>query len=622
MSFQRFSTRSVALRLRGKSRLAFVCGLFAVVLGATVAVGESRAQRTQTPAGEHSFFELLRQKAKIPQVRSGPQVIDGVDIDATIERLTLDEKIGQMLFLGFGGTEMDDTIAGFLREKKPGGVALFGRNIKTLKQTLKLIRDVRSLDPAGVPIFVSVDQEGGNVVRLKRHATVLPSNMAIGASFDPDLARRAGAALGRDLYWMGFNMNLAPVLDVNSNPNNPVIGVRSFGGEASLVSELGVAFIDGMQSEGISAVAKHFPGHGDTDSDSHFAMPVLHHDRARLFEVELPPFQQAAANGLDALMTAHIALPAIAEEKEMPATVSQNVLGKLLRDEIGFDGVVVTDGLEMAGIVDTYGSGEAAVRAVVAGADMVMVLWFPEKKDEVHRALKAAVKSGRISEARVNESIRRILVTKARRKLFTNTLLPVDEAVKKLKDDAHRKVVSEVAQRAITLVSDDGGAVPLEGKVAVLTSERGFGRRLKAAVKNADVMRLPARPKGKQQRTEKALAAKVAALGKVDTVVVAVQHKEWAQLPRVLRRQLGPKTKIVVVSFGTPYLVRKPSKDVDAYLCAFGFRSTSEAAAVDVLLGLRPPQGRLPVALSKDYPFGHGLDAHDKKLPLGSVAKR
>lgn len=592
----------------------------AVALCATVAGGESRAQRTG-PEG-HSFFERLRIKAEVPKPALKPKVIDGIDIDATVERLTLDEKIGQMLFLGFGGTEMDDTIAGFLREKKPGGVALFGRNIKTLKQTLKLIRDVRALDPAGVPIFISVDQEGGNVVRLKRHATVLPSNMAIGASFDPDLARRAGAALGRDLYWMGFNMNLAPVLDVNSNPNNPVIGVRSFGGEASLVSELGVAFIDGMQSEGISAVAKHFPGHGDTDSDSHFAMPVLHHDRARLFEVELPPFQHAAANGLDALMTAHIALPAIAEEKEMPATVSKNVLGKLLREEIGFDGVVVTDGLEMAGIVDTYGSGEAAVRAVVAGADMVMVLWFPEKKDEVHRALKDAVKSGRISKERVDESVRRILVTKARRKLFTNTLLPVDDAVKRLKDDSHRKVVGEVAQRAITLVSDDGGAVPLEGKIAVLTSERGFGRRMKAAVKNANIIRLRARPKGRKQRTEKALANQVAALGAVDTVVVAVQHKEWARLPGVLRAKLGPKTKIVVVSFGTPYLVRKPSKAVDAYLCAFGFRSASEAAAVDVLLGLRAPQGRLPVTLSKAYPIGHGLDAHDKKLPKGTVATK
>ena len=261
-------------------------------------------------------------------VSATPYAVEGVEVDAIVDRMTLDEKVGQLLFLGFGGKQIDETIEQFLVEMKPGGVALFGRNIDTPEQTMRLIRDVRGFDPArgphaerGVPMFVSVDQEGGNVVRLKKDATVLPSNMALGAAAAVALARRAGEALGGDLALVGFNMNLAPVLDVNSNPSNPVIGIRSFGDDAQLVAELGVACIQGMQSQGVAAVAKHFPGHGDTDRDSHYAMPVLTHDKQRLLDVELRPFGRAVAEGLDAMMTAHIALPSLAEEPDLPATV-------------------------------------------------------------------------------------------------------------------------------------------------------------------------------------------------------------------------------------------------------------------------------------------------------------
>ena len=530
-----------------------------------------------------------------------PYAVNGVEVDGILDRMTTEEKVGQLLFLGFGGKQIDPTITTFLEEMKPGGVALFGRNIDTPEQTMRLIRDVRGFDPAkgkhaprGVPMFVSVDQEGGNVVRLKTHATVLPSNMALGATASVDLARGAGEALGRDLAVMGFNMNLAPVLDVNSNPLNPVIGIRSFGEDPVLVGELGVAYIQGLQSQGVAAVAKHFPGHGDTDSDSHYALPVLSHDKRRLMDVELRPFARAFAEGLDAMMTAHIALPSLAEEPDLPSTVSKNVLTSLLRDELGYDGLVITDGLEMQGIVSKYGSGEAAVRAVLAGADMVMVLWYPEKKREVKDALLAAVKSGRIPPARLDEAVRRVLSTKAMRGLFARELLPLPEAKAQLAS-AHRRVVDEIAKKAVTVVRGEGRLVPLPkgARIVAASAEPAFLAELARARPGTRTMGLPAAPT--PQRTA-ADADKLVALAQgADVVVVGMMTADHAPIVKKLRAAL-PSVPVVVVSFGSPYLL-SAFPDVAGYVCAFGFRDDSERAAARVLSGKAKAAGRLPVTL-------------------------
>lgn len=536
-----------------------------------------------------------------------PWAVGGVDVEALLARMSIEEKVGQMLFLGFGGTTMDDTIRSFLLEKKPGAVALFSRNIKTPKQTMALIRDVRALDPAGIPTFISVDQEGGNVVRLTTLATVLPSNMAIGATGSEELARRSGQALGRDLRIMGFNMNLAPVLDVNSNPKNPVIGIRSFGGSPELVGRLGTAFMRGMQDEGIAAVAKHFPGHGDTSADSHFAMPELAHDERRLKEVELVPFARALAEGLDAIMTAHIALPRIAERPDMPATVSRNVLTELLREKLGYDGLVITDGLEMEGIISQYGSGEAAVRAVEAGADMVMVLWFPERKDEVHHALLRAVKSGRISKERLDRSVRRILVAKARRGLFSQELLPVDTALKKLGQGEHRAVVDEIAERAITVVKNEGAVLPLAKDVNVLiaSSEPRFASELSRLHGRATSIRLSPSPVRGRLQSELDRIARTARAKGAGVIVLGFMAPEWSPLVTGLRSKL-PDVKVVVVSFASPYLL-SGFPDIDGYVCAFGFRNDSETAAARVLAGQLRPAGALPVDLPTGQRIGHGL---------------
>ncbi|HET6344376.1 MAG TPA: glycoside hydrolase family 3 N-terminal domain-containing protein, partial [Myxococcota bacterium] len=247
-----------------------------------------------------------------------------VSIEGVLAAMSPEEKVGQLLMVGFAGTQVNSQISHWVRDRHVGGVALFSRNIVDLAQTARFTRALTTLAGDGIPIFLALDQEGGNVVRVKDGAMLLPGNMALGATREPTLAYVAGQALAIDLRLLGFNMNLAPVLDVNSNPQNPVIGIRSYGERPDLVGYMGEWYVRGQQEMGVVAVAKHFPGHGDTQTDSHFAMPSIDADLGRLEEVELYPFKESIKAGLDAIMTAHIALPRLAEGIDLPATLSHN----------------------------------------------------------------------------------------------------------------------------------------------------------------------------------------------------------------------------------------------------------------------------------------------------------
>ena len=553
---------------------------------------------------------------------ASPWAVGGVDVAGLIDQMSVEQKVGQLLLLGFGGTEMDGTIATFLDEMQPGGVALFTRNITRPEQTMKLVQGIRAHDVVvggtALPPFIAVDQEGGTVVRLKSQAAVLPSAMALGAADDKELAREVGRTLGRDLVAWGFNMNLAPVLDVNSNPRNPVIGIRSFGSDAKRVAEIGVGYAQGLGDAGVVAVAKHFPGHGDTDVDSHYGLPVLRHDRARLFDVELRPFARAFAEGLPAIMTAHIALPMIAEDGDIPATVSHKVLTGLLRDELAYDGLVITDGLEMEGILERFhvggaqsGAGEAAVQAVIAGADMVMVLWSVDKKREVRLALLDAARSGRLPPERVDQAVRRVLETKARAGLFSRPVVDVKSAKRALARN-DRKALREVARRAVTVVQDRRDTLPLKRSavVAVAAAQPAFLQELGKAT-NARTLTLSWTPS--KDRTKKDAARLVELAKDADVVVVGMQNGDHAALVRAVQTAL-PQKPIVVVSFGSPYLIYS-FPGVSAYVCAFGWRDDSARAAAQVLTGALLATGRLPVTLA-----ALGDDDDDDVAPTGKTA--
>ncbi|MBI3988969.1 MAG: beta-N-acetylhexosaminidase [candidate division NC10 bacterium] len=325
--------------------------------------------------------------------------------------MTLDEKIGQLFIFGFDGTEPSEELQRFIRHANLGGVVLLKRNIRDPLQLFSLIAALQASSPS-LPLFVAVDQEGGRVSRLDPPFTQFPSPARVGEVGSVKLAHAMGAAIGKELRAVGINVDLAPVLDVNTNPSNPVIGDRAFGADPDLVAELGVSFFWGLKEQGILAVGKHFPGHGDTSLDSHEALPIVSHPKERLDAVELQPFAEAIEAGIPALMTAHVLYPSL--DPWYPATLSKAILTDLLRGELGFPGLIVSDDLAMKAISDRYGSGEAAVRFLEAGGDLVLICHTWERQMEAIEAVKYAVEEGRISEERIEESLRRIIAVKER----------------------------------------------------------------------------------------------------------------------------------------------------------------------------------------------------------------
>lgn len=530
------------------------------------------------------------------------------DIEAILRGMTLEEKVGQLLMIGFGGTKVNPHIVKWIKDRKVGGVVLFARNIDTLEQVARFTRSLHGLTGDGVPLLLGLDQEGGNVIRVKDGAMLLPGNMALGASRSPMLSYVAGQGLAVDLNRIGFNVNLAPVLDVNSNPRNPVIGVRSYGERADLVGTLGAWFVRGQQEMGVVGVAKHFPGHGNTFGDSHFSMPSSYVDKERLHELELAPFRTAIEAGLDAVMTAHIALPRIAETPRTPATLSHNIITGILREELGFEGVVITDGLEMQGIIERYGTGKAAVMALLAGADMPMVLWTAKRKEEVYRALINATRDGTITQERLDQSVRRILVLKKKRGLFKRELADYETVVKlRNYNPIHEQVSERIAREAVTLVRNHGDILPLRKeryrKVVVMAPPGPFADIL-SAQSHIELVKVPFVPsRGKRSAGVRQVIQ--AAQNSDGLVLVAVNRYHVAMIKEIIGEM--PKTPVAFLSFASPYyLTSVPS--VDAYVCTYSYRRVAQEAAARAVLGQSKMTGRLPVSIPGFYAYGHRVE--------------
>lgn len=402
--------------------LVLVAALFAV----QVLLSEDDERRTEEP----SVPEEATEEEKEPQGENEPWPVEEQETERDLvfellEDMSLEEKIGQMLFVGISGTAMSDSTQRLLHDYHVGGLIFYKNNISSTSQIIALQNEIRAANKGNkLPLFLGVDQEGGRINRLPAEVKNMPTSLAIGHVNNPDYAYEVGAMLGKAVKAFGFNLNFAPVLDVNSNPNNPVIGDRSFGNEAQTVSHLGVQTMKGMMAEGVIPVVKHFPGHGDTSVDSHLELPTVHKSLAQLEELELVPFRAAVMNGADVVMAAHILLPQI--DPDYPSSMSKAVLTDMLRKGLGFDGVIITDDMTMGAIVNHYSIPEAAVQSVKAGSDVLLIAHEESHIQAAIEALKAAVEKGDITEERLDESVARIIKLKQKYRLDDTSVEPVD----------------------------------------------------------------------------------------------------------------------------------------------------------------------------------------------------
>lgn len=346
-------------------------------------------------------------------------------IEEQIKDMSLEEKIGQMVLVGLEGYVPDDHTISMIEDYHVSGFIFFGRNVKNAEQLLSLTNSLKTINSKNsIPIFLSADEEGGRVSRVPEEYTKLPASKVIGDINNPEFSYQVGSLLADSVKVLGLNMNNAPVLDINSNPQNPVIGDRSFGDNVEVVTNLGITTMKGIQEKGVIPVVKHFPGHGDTRVDSHVGLPSVVHSMERLQSFELVPFQEAIDNGADAVMIAHILMTEI--DSENPSSLSKAVVTDLLRDVMGFNGVVMTDDLTMGAIRENIEVHEAAIQSVKAGVDIVLVCHGYDNEVAVLNALKRAADNGEITEERINDSVYRILELKSKYQLSDTTIPSVN----------------------------------------------------------------------------------------------------------------------------------------------------------------------------------------------------
>jgi beta-N-acetylhexosaminidase len=333
------------------------------------------------------------------------------NISEMIADMSLDEKIGQMIIAGISGTTVDTNAQKLIVQSKVGGFIFYANNLVNPQQTVQLLNQMKSENvPNPLPLLLSIDQEGGKISRLPGGFINFPTNKEIGSINNSQFSYKVGTLLGSELKGFGFNLDYAPVLDVNSNPKNPIIGDRSFGNNPEIVSKLGIQTMKGIQSQNIIPTIKHFPGHGDTSVDSHLELPIVYKSLAELKKLELIPFERSINSGADVVMVAHILLPKL--DAKFPASMSKNIITDILRKQLHFNGVVITDDLTMKAITNHYTIGSAAVDSVKAGSDFILVAHDYNKIKQTISSLKTAVQRGEISEQRINDSVSRIIKLK------------------------------------------------------------------------------------------------------------------------------------------------------------------------------------------------------------------
>ncbi len=539
-------------------------------------------------------------------------------VNRMMKKMSLEEKVGQMVAWQYNGNfynadsdtmkDLEDLIV----THGIGGLVVFAGNVY---ETAHLTNAFQKM--AKVPLLIASDFERGVANRITG-STLFPNMMSIGAADSEDLAYRMGKITAEEGRALGVHMAYAPVVDVNINPDNPIINTRSIGEDPERVSRLAAAFIRGCQENGLIATAKHFPGHGDTDVDSHSLLPVIRADRGRLDEVELYTFKKAIEAGVQAIMTAHLSVPALDATPDLPATLSPLILTDLLRKQFGFRGLIVTDAMTMGGITNTYSNTDAALRAIMAGVDMVLL---PPEPSKVVAFLKEAARSGRIPEARINQSVRRILMAKARLGLYRQKLVDIDALSQKISTKESLRQAALTFESAATLVKNEENLLPLPSsgkKIAVLSlssdpgdyfAGRAFAEGVKKRCPGTQIFYADS------DTGRESLEEAVAKSSEAEVVVCALfsrlsDRKGSVGLDlkhiELIKSYAEGERPIVILSFGSPYFLRY-FPDVDAYLCLYQNTPQTQDIAARAIFGEMEIKGKLPVSLPGLYPIGHGI---------------
>jgi beta-glucosidase-like glycosyl hydrolase/uncharacterized protein YbbC (DUF1343 family)/CubicO group peptidase (beta-lactamase class C family) len=540
-------------------------------------------------------------------------------VSTTLASMTLEEKAAQMIMVaetGYPRNPKSETaleLVEAVRDLGVGGVILMRSEEGTIPGLLNDLQgEVR------IPLLVAMDMERSLAFRLQRGSVDLPYAMAFGATGMEDAARFLGEVTAREGRALGIHWAFAPVVDVNNNPDNPVINIRSFGEDPELVARLGAAFIRGAQSGGLLTTAKHFPGHGDTAVDSHVDLPVIGGDRKRLEAVEWPPFKAAIAAGVDSIMVGHMAVPLL-DPSGRPATLSPSLNEEILRDEMGFQGLIVTDAMDMEGVGSAW-IGEATVGAVRAGADVILM---PPDLRVALQSLVRGVEEGVLEKGRIDRSVRRILEAKARLGLNENRF--VDPVAGSLEvgrpEDVERAL--DVAESSITVVVNDGGVLPLaaEEVLRILHLVMPDGPGIPTAEFRRRRIDVTTIALGEEILPERANEIVASAVDFTHILISASYYRDRmsASLVGLLEGLAERGVPMIVVSFGDPYLLRD-IPEVPAYMCTFGASQPSREAAAAALFGEIDVAGRLPVTLGDDYPAGYGVQIPRRAMTLRVVA--
>ena len=541
---------------------------------------------------------------------------------SNLNSMTIEEKIGQLLTVSCNGYFVNEENQRFkervkfqIERNKVGGFIIYGGNVVDVANLLNYMQGLSE-----IPLLIASDLELGAGQQI-RGSTIFPNLMALGAADSEELAYEMGKVTAVEARALGIHQTYSPVVDINNNPFNPIINIRSFGEDPAIVSRLAVAYIKGCRENDLIATAKHFPGHGDTDIDSHSGLPVINVNRNRLNRIELLPYNDAIKNGLQSIMTAHIVIPEI--EEDIPATLSHNILTGLLRRDLGFDGLIVTDALGMSGITGNYAMTEAVIKSLSAGADVILV---PPDAELAYDAILTAYREEKITESRIDSSVFRILLAKAQSGLHKNRYVNLNKLKKTVSSDEHLILSKKISEKSLTLLKNEDNILPVNPEkyenVLVVTVNgdnaqpigRTFVNRLNENFKNLKIKTIDTRTND-EEFSDILITAREADLIILGTFVQVRATKGTIELENriinYLKRISRLNKSTILVSFSSPYIIMQ-LPETEVYLCTYSSIDNSQIAAANGILGYKDIGGKLPVSIPGYFSIKSGIDLKAK----------